>query len=172
MIVVAQYAIFRTMGPPPCHFARQAIDGQFHERHTRTVEGKHRATTKRLRNRELVLGRVLACWQLPTGERDQGFRNASLSMFRLRIFHSSVWRGMPSFAAAPRGPATLPCVSWSAASINAFSPSARVVRAVPFDDVRGLRASHDSSITNVSPSLNTTARSITFWSSRTLPGQS
>src|SRR2546426_10669243 len=131
MIVVAQYAIFKTMGPPTCHFARHAIDGQFHERHTRTVEGKRRATTKRLRNRELVLGRVLACWQLPTGERDQGFRNASLSMFRLRIFHSSVWRGMPSFAAAPRGPATLPCVSLSAASISVFSPSARVVRAVP-----------------------------------------
>src|SRR2546430_15437416 len=78
MIVVAQYAIFKTMGPPTCHFARHAIDGQFHERHTRTVEGKRRATTKRLRNRELVLGRVLACWQLPTGERDQGVRNASL----------------------------------------------------------------------------------------------
>src|SRR5438094_1838680 len=72
-------------------------------------------------------------------------------MFRLRIFHSSVWRGTPSFAAAPRGPATLPSVSWSAASINAFSPSARVVTAVPFDGLRCLRASHDSSITNVSP---------------------
>src|SRR2546422_11360133 len=167
MIVVAQYAIFKTMGPPTCHFARHAIDGQFHERHTRTVEGKRRATTKRLRNRELVLGRVLACWQLPTGERDQGFRNASLSMFRLRIFHSSVWRGMPSFAAAPRGPATLPCVSLSAASIMAFSPSASVLPVRP-----RLFVSHDSSITKVWPSLNTTARSITFWSSRTLPGQS
>src|SRR5206468_11990581 len=83
--------------------------------------------------------------------RQSGRRNASLSMFRLRIFHSSVWRGMPSFAAAPRGPATLPCVSCSAASINAFSPSARVVTAVPFDGLRCLRASHDSSITNVSP---------------------
>src|SRR5204863_330196 len=86
--------------------------------------------------------------------------------------HSSVWRGMPSFAAAPRGPATLPCVSLSADSINAFSPTARVVTAVPSDGLRCFRASHDSSITKVSPSLNTTARSITFWSSRTLPGQS
>src|SRR5439155_14718649 len=83
--------------------------------------------------------------------RHRGRWKASLSMFRLRIFHSSVWRGMPSFAAAPRGPATLPCVSWSAASINVFSPSASVVTAVPFDGLRCLRASHDSSITNVSP---------------------
>src|SRR5690348_16064929 len=107
-----------------------------------------------------------------TWTRHSGRRKVSLSMFRLRIFHSSVWRGMPSFAAAPRGPATRPRVSWSAASINAFSPSTRVVTAVPFAGVRGLRASHDSSITKVSPSLKTRARSITFWSSRTLPGQS
>src|SRR6185437_11893447 len=81
-------------------------------------------------------------------------RKARLSIFRLRIFHSSVWRGIPSFTAAPRGPATLPRVSLSAASISVFSPSARVVTAAPLDGVRGLRASHDSSITNVSPSLN------------------
>src|SRR6185503_9447894 len=81
-------------------------------------------------------------------------RKALLSMFRLRIFHSSVWRVMPSFTAAPRGPATLPRVSLSAASIKVFSPSARVVTAVPCDGVRRLRGSHDSSITNVSPSLN------------------
>src|SRR2546425_9104056 len=107
MIVVAQYAIFKTMGPPTCHFARHAIDGQVHGRHMRTGEGKRRATTKRLRNRELVLRSVPACWQLPTGESDECFRKASLSICRVRIFHSSVWRGMLSFAAAPRGPATL-----------------------------------------------------------------
>src|SRR2546426_1495651 len=33
------------------------------------AQGKRRATTKRLRNRELVLRSVPACWQLPTGER-------------------------------------------------------------------------------------------------------
>jgi len=70
MIVVAQYAIFKTMGSPNCHFPRHAIDAQFHERHARTVEGKRRATAKRWRNRELVLRNVPARWQLPTGERD------------------------------------------------------------------------------------------------------
>src|SRR2546430_423662 len=42
-----------------------------------------------------------------------------------RILESSVWRGMPSFAAAPVGPATRPWVAASAASIVARSCSAR-----------------------------------------------
>src|SRR6266850_1947498 len=43
-----------------------------------------------------------------------------------RILESSVWRGMPSFAAAPLGPATRPWVAVSAASIVArsWSPAA------------------------------------------------
>src|ERR1700752_157691 len=140
------------------------------ERHARD-KGKRRATTARARNRELRLGSVPAGRHLPTGEDDYCLRKASLSICRARIFDSSVWRGMPSCTAAPRGPATLPRVSLSAASMSAFSPSASVVTAVPFD-LRCLRASQDASITSVSLSLNTTARSITFCSSRTLPGQS
>jgi len=43
------------------------------------------------------------------------------------IFDSSVWRGMPSFAAAPRGPEIRPRDAASAASVSCFSLSARVI---------------------------------------------
>ena len=95
-------------------------------------------------------------------------------MCRPFIFDSSVWRGMPSFAAAPKGPEIRPLDAASAASISSFSPSASVVtgRGMRADGRDGFPWSHDWSIANVSPSHNTTARSITFCSSRTFPGQS
>src|SRR3989454_2896426 len=60
-------------------------------------------------------------------------RDASVSMWRALILDSSVWRGMPSFAAAPEGPEIRPRDSASAAMIKALSPSASVVirRLVP-----------------------------------------
>src|SRR2546428_589633 len=56
-------------------------------------------------------------------------------MCRALIFDSSVWRGMPSFAAPPQGPEIRPRDAASAAPISSFSPSARVVtrRAIPLD---------------------------------------
>src|SRR2546427_6068946 len=54
-------------------------------------------------------------------------RNASVSMWRALILDSSVWRGMPSFAAAPEGPEIRPRDCASAAMIKARSASASVV---------------------------------------------
>src|SRR5438128_7217186 len=101
-------------------------------------------------------------------------RSAIVSMWRALILDSSVWRGMPSFAAAPEGPEIRPRDSASAAMIKALSPSASVVtwRPVPIGAWLGSPLSHDSSMAKVSPSHRITARSITFCSSRTFPGQS
>src|SRR2546425_10820929 len=101
-------------------------------------------------------------------------RSAIVSMWRALILDSSVWRGMPSFAAAPEGPEIRPRDSASAAMIKALSPSASVViwRPVPIGAWLGFPLSHDSSMAKVSPSHRITARSITFCSSRTFPGQS
>ncbi len=63
--------------------------------------------------------------QLPTGRRYRA-RNESLSMRSALIFDSSVWRGMPSFAAAPERPEIRPRDAASAASISDFSPAASV----------------------------------------------
>src|SRR5258708_35493453 len=58
--------------------------------------------------------------------------NRLLSMPRPAIFHSRVWRGIPSLTAAPPGPETRPWHSVRAASIaflsrsaNSLLPSAR-----------------------------------------------
>src|SRR2546427_3585037 len=101
-------------------------------------------------------------------------RNASVSMWRALILDSSVWRGMPSFAAAPERPEIRPRDCASAAMIKALSASASVVisRPVPIGAWLGFPLSHDSSMAKVSPSHRITARSITFCSSRTFPGQS
>jgi hypothetical protein len=53
-----------------------------------------------------------------------GYRSAinlCFLMFSCLIFESSVERGIPSFAAAPFGPAILPLLSAKAASIICFS---------------------------------------------------
>ena len=53
-----------------------------------------------------------------------GYRSAlnlCFLMFSSLIFESSVDRGIPSFAAAPSGPATFPLLSAKAASIISLS---------------------------------------------------
>jgi hypothetical protein len=47
--------------------------------------------------------------------------NLCFLMFNCLIFESSVERGIPSFAAAPSGPATFPLLSAKAASMISFS---------------------------------------------------
>jgi hypothetical protein len=59
-----------------------------------------------------------------SNQRKGGYRyaiNLCFLMFSCLIFESSVDRGIPSFAAAPSGPATLPLLSAKAASIISFS---------------------------------------------------
>ena len=97
-----------------------------------------------------------------------------LSMFRALIFDSSVDAGTPSRPAAPKGPATRPLLSLSAASMASFSWVASVpVERLATGAVPGDRPeSHRASIESVSESHTITARSMTFCSSRMLPGQS
>src|SRR5215472_13207275 len=90
------------------------------------------------------------------------------------IFESSVRDGSPNLAAAPAGPEMRPLDSASAASIISLSclsnapPRSGVERGVS----DGFPLSHVSSTAKVSESLRMTARSMTFCSSRTLPGHS
>src|SRR5258708_27882277 len=101
-----------------------------------------------------------------------GALNRYLLIFKRLIFDSRVCAGSPSLAAAPAGPEIRPWLSAKAASIISFSC---LTRAPP--NVRGRTGfwvgshlSHVSSTAKVSSSLRITARSITFCSSRTLPG--
>src|SRR5262249_7961909 len=91
-----------------------------------------------------------------------------LSIFRDRIFDSSVDRGMPNLAAAPVGPDTRPPVSFSAASIMSFSctRSLRGSSTCCFDSgVRGDGCGNQlSSIEKISVSQSINERSITFCS--------
>src|SRR5437867_4065065 len=104
--------------------------------------------------------------------------NRCLLMPRLAIFDSSVCRGIPSLAAAPDGPEIRPSLPASAASIISFSRSrSKRLRLPPCTSSRvdagdNSRFSHASSTVNVSVSHRMTARSMTFCSSRMLPGQS
>src|SRR5271156_420816 len=59
--------------------------------------------------------------QLEKKLRGHTFLNRCLLIFRALIFESRVDCGIPSLAAAPRGPDTLPLHSASAASIISFS---------------------------------------------------
>lgn len=98
--------------------------------------------------------------------------NRNLLTWRFAILESSVCRGMPSFAAAPDGPATRPSLSASAASMSSLSRSA--IEAASRGVVRDCRPSlrsHAPSTENTPPSDKITDRSITFCSSRMLPGQ-
>src|ERR1700723_1828385 len=62
-----------------------------------------------------------------------------LLICRLVIFESSVWRGIPSFAAAPDGPEMRPWDSASAASMTSLSRSASVATRGPVKpDSRGV----------------------------------
>src|ERR1700730_1192038 len=89
------------------------------------------------------------------------------------IFESSVERGIPSFAAAPSGPATFPLLSARAVSIISFSRFWRVCGKGPADSCRGgcTLASQAFSIQKVSPLHKITERSTMFCSSRIFPGQ-
>src|SRR5580704_6023544 len=97
-----------------------------------------------------------------------------LLIFSDLIFESSVVPGIPSLAAAPDGPKTLPLVSRSAASIISFSWAASFSEKSNciFGPVaEGRRESQLSSTEKVSVSHTMTERSITFCNSRILPGQ-
>src|SRR5580658_3399741 len=96
-----------------------------------------------------------------------------LSIFSDLIFDSSVGPGIPSLAAAPDCPDTLPPLSRRAASIISFSwvASLRDRSIWLFVSVpRGDRESQLSSTENSSVSQTITDRSITFCNSRILPG--
>src|ERR1700674_4391741 len=88
------------------------------------------------------------------------------------IFESSVERGIPSFAAAPSGPATFPLLSARAVSIISFSRFWRVSGKGPANSCRGgcTLASQAFSIQKVSPLLRITDLSTMFCSSRIFPG--
>src|ERR1700719_1143348 len=89
------------------------------------------------------------------------------------IFVSSVDRGIPSFAAAPFGPATFPLLSARAISINFLSSFRRVSGKGPGNCWRAASwlASQPFSIQKVSPLLRITDLSTMFCSSRIFPGQ-
>jgi hypothetical protein len=62
--------------------------------------------------------------QFPGVKKEWGYRSAinlCFLMFSCLIFESSVDRRIPSFAAAPSGPATFPLLSAKAASIISLS---------------------------------------------------
>src|SRR5271165_3665160 len=97
-----------------------------------------------------------------------------LLIFRDLIFESSVDPGIPSLAAAPDGPETLPPLSLRAASIISFSweASFRVSSVRLFGSLaRGSHESQLSSIEKFSVSHTITDRSMTFCNSRIFPGQ-
>ena len=88
------------------------------------------------------------------------------------IFQSSVERGIPSFAAAPSGPATFPLHSARAASIISLSCFWRVSDKGPATSCRGgcAFASQAFSIQKVAPLHKITDLSTMFCSSRIFPG--
>src|ERR1700730_2645744 len=88
------------------------------------------------------------------------------------IFESSVERGIPSFAAAPSGPATFPLLSARAVSIIFLSWFWRVSGKGPANSCRRGRApvSQAFSIQKVSPLHKITDLSTIFCNSRIFPG--
>src|SRR6266404_1418540 len=88
------------------------------------------------------------------------------------IFVSSVDRGIPSFAAAPSGPATFPLLSARAVSIISLSCFWRVSGKGPANSCRVgcTLASQAFSIQKVSPLLRITDLSTMFCNSRIFPG--
>src|ERR1700722_5898391 len=95
------------------------------------------------------------------------------AMLYFRILDCNVVRFRPSRAAAPFGPPTWPSASFNAASIRSRSPAPEVPE-VRADGRMGDEISLSSGILTRSsgPLLRITDRSITFWSSRILPGHS
>src|ERR1700737_1832035 len=88
------------------------------------------------------------------------------------IFESSVERGIPSFAAAPSGPATFPLLSARAVSIIFLSCFWRVSGKRPANSCRGGCAlvSQAFSIQKESPLHKITDLSTMFCNSRIFPG--
>src|SRR5580704_4642073 len=93
-------------------------------------------------------------------------RKRFLSIFRERIFDSSVDLGMPNLAAAPVGPNIRPRLSFRAASIMSFSctksrrGSSTCGSGSGFSS--GWRGNQLSSIEKISDSQRITERSMTF----------
>lgn len=74
---------------------------------------------------------------------------------RLKIFDSSVWRGIPSLAAAPDGPEIQSQLCANAPSINSFSRSASVADSGTAGLAAGAsRFGHVSFATRDKPSLD------------------
>src|SRR5580658_7074593 len=97
-----------------------------------------------------------------------------LSIFNDLSFDSRVDPGIPSLAAAPAEPDTRPLHSRRAASISSFSFETGILDNCGWlcgCCARGCRKSQLLSTEKVSVSLTMTERSITFCSSRILPGQ-
>src|SRR5580704_17594416 len=97
-------------------------------------------------------------------------------MPRTLILYASVDCGIPSFAAAPDGPETLPLLSASAASIVSRSLRESPLKAAAASARNGggeaSLESHNSSTDRTSQELRITDLSITFGNSRMLPGHS
>src|SRR5258705_7660433 len=93
-------------------------------------------------------------------------------MPRVLIFDSNVEAGMPSFAAAPELPDTRPFASARAASIISRSWSRILLLREVLGPLEagGCPANQLLSTAKTPDSLRITDRSITFWSSRMLPG--
>src|ERR1700733_1966829 len=106
-----------------------------------------------------------------------GNLNWYLLIFKALILAASVEGGIPSLAAAPAGPETRPLVSASAFSMISRSVRGSVAAlevSTGSTTERGgdvALESHDSSTERTSPKVRITDLSITFWSSRMLPGQ-
>src|SRR6202163_3416681 len=96
-------------------------------------------------------------------------RKRLLLIFSVRIFDSSVERGIPSRAAAPEGPNTRPPVARSASSMSAFSCEASVLDIPSRLSTEGRADNQLSSTVNSSVSDTITDRSITLCNSRTFP---
>src|SRR6185295_3954858 len=97
-------------------------------------------------------------------------RKRLLLIFNVRIFDSSVERGIPSRAAAPVGPNTRPPVARNASSMSDFSCDASALDMPRRLSTAGCVETQLSSTVNSSVSETITDRSITFCNSRTFPG--
>src|SRR6266567_5685572 len=140
----------------------------------RGAAGRRRAYDAKQLPEDLWLPPVLNFEEfLLNQENALGSLKRDLLIFKRLIFESRVRAGTPSFVAAPFGPETRPRLSASADSIISFSCRSSVPLSATVGVVyRGSSdLNHVSSKEKVSPSLRITARSITFCSSRTFPGQ-
>src|ERR1700733_2979420 len=106
-------------------------------------------------------------------EMRQIFLKRNLLIFRERILDSRVAARTPSCDAAPNGPETRPSVAANTASMASFSSAAGLRTLGAPVCLRGEDSNESQlgSTEKTSSSQKMTDRSITFCSSRTLPGQ-